>query len=136
VILTGMLSDGTAGLQAVHEAGGLTIVQNPADAEYPGMPRSAMTHVSATFCLNLKEIGPALDLLVRRTAGLETGLAAAVRMLKERVGLLTRLIGQSKGNDQTVEYLTTEVHALERDLMDVQELLHQGNAFPPTSTRS
>jgi hypothetical protein len=46
-------------------------------------------------------------------------------MLKERVGLLTRLIGQSKGNVQTVEYLTTELHALERDLMDVQEFRHQ-----------
>jgi two-component system chemotaxis response regulator CheB len=62
VILTGMLRDGTAGLKAVHEAGGLTMVQNPDDAEYPDMPRNAMANLPVTFCLNLAEIGLALDL--------------------------------------------------------------------------
>jgi two-component system, chemotaxis family, protein-glutamate methylesterase/glutaminase len=33
VILSGYLADGSQGLRAVHEAGGLTIIQNPEDAE-------------------------------------------------------------------------------------------------------
>ena len=74
MILTGLLRDVTAGLRAVHEAGGLTIVQNPAEAEYPDMPRNAMADLLVIFCLNQAEMGPALDLLVRRTAGLETRL--------------------------------------------------------------
>jgi two-component system chemotaxis response regulator CheB len=125
VILTGMLRDGTAGLKAVHEAGGLTIVQNPADAEYSDMPNSAMTNMPVTFCLNLAEIGLALDLLVRRKAGLETGLTVSIRMLKERTALLVRLIDQSKGNDQTLSYLSSELHALERDVKSIQALLNQ-----------
>lgn len=32
VILTGLLKDGTTGLQAIHDGGGITIVQDPQDA--------------------------------------------------------------------------------------------------------
>lgn len=42
VILTGLLKDGTTGLQAIHDGGGITIVQDPQDAEYPSMPANAM----------------------------------------------------------------------------------------------
>jgi two-component system, chemotaxis family, protein-glutamate methylesterase/glutaminase len=77
VILTGLLRDGTVGLKAVHDAGGLTIVQDPEDSEYPDMPTSAMKDLPVTFCLRLSDIGPSLDLLARRKAVLETGLAVA-----------------------------------------------------------
>ena len=70
------MRDGTVGLRAVHEAGGLTMVQNPAEAEYPDMPRNAMSDLPVTFCLDLAEIGPALDLLVRRTAGTGNGVGS------------------------------------------------------------
>ena len=73
VILTGLLRDGTMGLRAVHDAGGLTIVQDPAEAEYPDMPANAMKDIPVTFCLRLRDIGPALELLARRMTGLETG---------------------------------------------------------------
>jgi len=41
VILSGMLWDGVQGLQAIREAGGVCIVQDPADATYEDMPRNA-----------------------------------------------------------------------------------------------
>ena len=43
VILTGTGSDGTLGIRQIKEAGGLTIVQDPNDAEYDGMPQSAIS---------------------------------------------------------------------------------------------
>ncbi|RKH17979.1 PAS domain-containing protein [Corallococcus sp. CA047B] len=42
VVLSGTGSDGTRGLQAVHEAGGATLVQEPTSAHFDGMPRSAI----------------------------------------------------------------------------------------------
>ncbi|MCB9230966.1 MAG: PAS domain-containing protein [Bacteroidia bacterium] len=43
VILTGTGSDGTRGLLAIKEAGGMAMVQNPETAKFNGMPRSAIS---------------------------------------------------------------------------------------------
>jgi two-component system CheB/CheR fusion protein len=42
VVLSGTGVDGASGLKRVKEAGGLCVVQDPAEAEYEGMPRSAI----------------------------------------------------------------------------------------------
>jgi len=66
VILTGGLDDGTAGLSAVKESGGTTVVQDPADALYPSMPTSALRYVGADHTVPLVEIAPLLAFLVKR----------------------------------------------------------------------
>jgi two-component system, chemotaxis family, CheB/CheR fusion protein len=43
IVLSGTGSDGTAGLRAVKEAGGLTLAQSPNTAGYDGMPSSAIS---------------------------------------------------------------------------------------------
>jgi two-component system CheB/CheR fusion protein len=42
VILSGMGTDGTMGLKAIKELGGLVLAQDPASAKFDGMPRSAI----------------------------------------------------------------------------------------------
>ena len=42
VVLSGTASDGTMGLKAIKEAGGITFAQEPETAKYDGMPRSAI----------------------------------------------------------------------------------------------
>jgi len=123
VILTGLLRDGTEGLRAVHEAGGLTMVQDPREAEFPDMPTNAMERLPVTLCLKLADIGPALELLVRRTARFETGLAVAVRALRDRASLLVRLIEQSSRNSGTREFLGNELASLRREIQSIDDLL-------------
>ncbi len=123
VILTGLLKDGTDGLRAVHEAGGLTVVQDPVEAEYPDMPTHAMEGLAVTFCLSLAEIGPALELLVRRAARFETGLEVAVRTLRDRAALLARLTQQSSRNPGTREFLVNALASLRRDIQSIDGIL-------------
>ena len=126
VILTGLLKDGTEGLNAVHEAGGLTMVQDPQEAEYRDMPTNAMQELPVTFCLKLAEIGPALELLVRRSAKFETGLGVAVRTLRDRVALLVRLSIQSQRNPGTQAFLKNELASLRHDLQAIENLVAKG----------
>ena len=56
VVLTGYLDDGTVGLQAVKKRGGVAIVQDPKEAEYPSMAKSALRYVKVDHCLPLAEI--------------------------------------------------------------------------------
>jgi two-component system, chemotaxis family, protein-glutamate methylesterase/glutaminase len=69
VILSGQLDDGTVGMQAIKTCGGLTVVQDPKDAEYPEMPQSVLNHVSVDHCAPLARMGTLLDGLVHETRG-------------------------------------------------------------------
>jgi hypothetical protein len=51
-----------------------------------------------------------------------------MRTLKERVALLIRLLGQSKGNPKTYEFLSTELTALKLDLRSIEKLLDLATA--------
>ncbi len=63
VILTGGMNDGTAGLYAIAQAGGVTIVQDPAEAISSSMPESALAHVEVGHCLPLEGIARLLTAL-------------------------------------------------------------------------
>ena len=65
VVLTGMLDDGTSGLEAIARCGGITVVQEPSDAAFPAMPQSALDHVHVRYRATLAEMGALLERLVR-----------------------------------------------------------------------
>lgn len=67
VVLTGTGSDGTLGIQEIKSKGGLVIVQDPRNAEYDGMPQSAIATGVADLILPVGEIPDAI-LKYSRTA--------------------------------------------------------------------
>lgn len=70
IVLTGYLDDGTIGLAAIKDRGGITIVQDPREAFAPYMPRNALRHVKVDYCLPLAQIAPLLvDLVQSRNSG-------------------------------------------------------------------
>jgi two-component system CheB/CheR fusion protein len=104
IVLTGAGSDGAVGLKAVKEAGGIILVQDPNEAEYASMTRSAIATGLADFVLPLREIA--------------TRVVELMRTKKHAP------IGQLRGADE--EYLRrilAHVHARTRSrLLAVQEI--------------
>lgn len=69
ILLTGYLDDGTSGMRAIKKCGGICIVQDPEDAEYPDMPRNALNNVGIDHCLPLAEMGALLEKLAIKKLG-------------------------------------------------------------------
>lgn len=69
VVLTGLLDDGTDGLIVIKAAGGLSVVQDPEDAEWPSMPRNALKRDHVDHALPLSQIPELLARLTKEEAG-------------------------------------------------------------------
>jgi two-component system, chemotaxis family, CheB/CheR fusion protein len=65
IVFSGAGSDGSVGIKAVKEAGGIILVQDPDEAEYGSMPRSAVATGLADFVLPIREIAARLPELIR-----------------------------------------------------------------------
>ncbi len=60
VILSGCLDDGTGGLKAIKDAGGVTLVQDPGEAVVPDMCRRAIQAVDVDYVLPVSKIAAVL----------------------------------------------------------------------------
>jgi two-component system CheB/CheR fusion protein len=70
VILSGAGSDGAIGVRAVKEAGGIILVQDPAEAEYGSMPRNAIATGVVYLVLPVRELAARLsDLIALKQQG-------------------------------------------------------------------
>lgn len=93
-ILSGTGADGSLGLKAVNEQGGLVIVQDPKEAAHQGMPRSALATRRADFVLPVAKIPDALIQFCRRAFDKKNhadpiSLAAGEQGLTDIVALLS-----------------------------------------------
>ena len=94
VVLTGALDDGTAGLCAIKQCGGVAVVQDPNDALYRGMPSSALRNVDVDYCVPLKEIGP----LLTQIAGepVEVAPHSVPELIEREVIMATGMEGEAQ----------------------------------------
>ncbi len=69
IILSGSGTDGTMGLKAIHEAGGMSMVEDPTEAKYEGMPQSAISTGFADYVLPVAKMPVQLLAYVKRTIG-------------------------------------------------------------------
>jgi two-component system CheB/CheR fusion protein len=106
VILSGSGSDGTLGLKRVKEAGGIAIAQDPEDAEYDSMPRSAIATDLVDLILPAAEIPEKLVLLQQTGERLrhiprearDDGSSSEADLLREIASLLRTHTGHDFSN--------------------------------------
>ena len=60
IVLSGTGSDGTRGVRAIKEHDGMVMVQEPTDAKFDGMPKSAINTGLVDYILPVEELGPEL----------------------------------------------------------------------------
>jgi two-component system, chemotaxis family, protein-glutamate methylesterase/glutaminase len=64
IILSGMGDDGTEGLATIARTGGVTVVQDPNDASYPGMPQAALKQMEVDYKVIAVDLGLVITNLV------------------------------------------------------------------------
>jgi two-component system, chemotaxis family, protein-glutamate methylesterase/glutaminase len=79
VVLTGTLSDGASGLWAIDQCGGITVVQDPADAEFSDMPTNALNRMKPDHVVSLTAMPKLLNTLVSQPAGESSPIPESVK---------------------------------------------------------
>ncbi len=134
-MVSGNLDDGTAGLWAVKASGGISVVQDSADALFRMMPANAMTHIVVDHCISLDEMG---TLLVRLVGQPATAGASAPKQIKTEI----QFAKMEKDMDDMGELgkpTTFTCPSCNGTLWELQEgslmryRCHTGHAFSPDS---
>lgn len=133
VVLTGMLDDGTGGLIAIKKCGGVTVVQDPKDAAYPGMPLSAIENAPVDFSVPVASMGPLLIELVAGPRNEAKAIPPDVRteaMIAERV---LSDVGQVNGLGEQVPYNCPSCGGVlwKMDASGRRYRCHTGHSFTP-----
>jgi two-component system chemotaxis response regulator CheB len=98
VVLTGYLNDGSSGLRAIKQCGGITVVQDPDDAEVPDMPRHALAATQVDHVVPVADMAPLLRRLVAEPA-------ARSEQVPEDIRREVLIAAQRKTEIATVEQL-------------------------------
>ena len=80
LVLSGLLSDGAAGLNAIKRCGGMAIVQDPSDAIADEMPLKALEATTVDLCVPGARLGDVLSDLAREAAGTNLPVPPEIRL--------------------------------------------------------
>jgi len=75
VLMSGVLDDGVVGLAAIRARGGIAIIQTPRDAQFPDLPRHALTAGVVDYQVAASDVGALLRQLAARAADPTDGCA-------------------------------------------------------------
>jgi two-component system CheB/CheR fusion protein len=124
VILSGSGSDGTLGLRAIHGAGGVSFVQEPATAKYDGMPTSAIQSGLATYVMPVEKITEQLVAYVKTIADTGVPPVPPVPATLSAMRRIMMLLRSKTGNDFSLYKQSTINRRIERRMVvhDLEEL--------------
>jgi two-component system CheB/CheR fusion protein len=101
IVLSGIGSDGSAGVQHIANEGGMTLVQEPADAKYDSMPKSAIGTGVIDHVLAPGKMAEELLAYVRHVAQLggETQLGAARESIVQALPEICDILQKASGHN-------------------------------------
>ncbi|HSJ12791.1 MAG TPA: chemotaxis protein CheB [Longimicrobiales bacterium] len=115
VIMSGTGVDGTAGIRYVRQAGGITVAQSPDEAEYDGMPASAIATGLVDLVLPSSRIAAELVRL-RRLPTLAVEGNGAAPDAEAGLGMVMATLRSRTGHDFGLYKRSTVLRRLERRL--------------------
>ncbi len=140
VVLSGSGSDGTVGLKAIKEAGGLTFAQAAESSAFDSMPRSAAASGSVDFILPVEDLPARLVEQVRHVAQLkkERKLDGFREEVRKNLAKIATLLRSKTGHDFTHYKEATCIRRVQRrmhvhqltSVSDYLELLRKDAAEP------
>jgi two-component system, chemotaxis family, CheB/CheR fusion protein len=115
VVLSGTGVDGTAGIRAIREAGGVTMAQLPDEAEHGGMPSSAVSTGLVDRVLPVAQI-PAELARLRRLPGLALSNGGLAAETAKQLAKVFATVRSRTGHDFSQYKRSTVLRRLERRL--------------------
>jgi len=134
IVLSGALDDGTAGLVTVKRYGGVTVVQDPGDAEVPSMPRNAMREVEVDYAVPAAEIANLLVSLALKKPN-ENTVVMNDEQIKKEIEIAAEENALQKGifdYGKLTPYTCPECHGVLSQLKEgslVRYRCHTGHAY-------
>ena len=134
VILSGTGTDGTLGLRAIHGAGGVCFVQDPATAQYDGMPLSAIRAGHVTKVLPVEQM-PEQLMLAAQSRGVSRERRVPAAATASHLNRILMLLRSSTGHDFSLYKRNTIVRRVERrmaahDIADTEVYARYLKAHP------
>jgi len=122
IIFSGTGTDGTLGLKAIKEHGGLTLVQVPSSARYDSMPRAAIVSGVADQVLPVEEMPARLVEHVQRLTTLRGGggIEGLRSEVERHMGRISALLRAKTGHDFSRYKRTTLVRRIRRRMTERQ----------------
>ncbi|WP_455138799.1 chemotaxis protein CheB [Thermophilibacter sp.] len=117
VVLSGTGTDGTSGIRAVKDAGGLTIVQRPESAKFDGMPKSAISTGLVDWVLPPEKIGEEIINFTRYHLDVIEHEGERLFSDEDSLSRIYQALKQRSGIDFTHYKRSTIVRRIERRLM-------------------
>lgn len=79
ILLSGAGDDGVAGLRAIHDRGGVTMIQDPTDATHAALPRNALEFAPIDYTTAADELGRLLVRIVDEPASASSPASQTLR---------------------------------------------------------
>lgn len=140
IVLSGALDDGTAGLWTIKSRGGITIVQDPNDAEVPSMPENALQAVEVDYRVPVAEMS---TLLTKLTAEMVNEVKEKNMEENKKTSLEVSIAVQDKALEQGIlhlgeltPYACPECHGVLSAIKDgdiIRYRCHTGHAYSADS---